>query len=133
ENDTIGGGVGLAVDTPSAAGEGALVHTYLKFSITVPAGMQVSSATLTLWVRSSGTNGTQHNVFIYPVTDTTWIESGSTWSNRPGMEATSVGMLPTIADPDGTAFPVSANIAPSAFSGSGLYSFGLAYPAGEDH
>ncbi|NLG56004.1 MAG: DNRLRE domain-containing protein, partial [Rhodococcus sp.] len=126
----IGGGVMLQVDSPNEDGLGEM-QSYLKFDVTIPAGATITSATLTLWVRPTGTNGTQHNVHVYSVSND-WTESGITWNNKPAL-GMDVGMLPTIPAPNGTSFPVSASIAAAAFSGPGTYAFALAYPPGETH
>ena len=131
-DNNYGNGVILAVDTSSASTPNGTVQTYLKFDVTVPAGMEVSSATLTLWVRPTGTDGTAHSVNIYSVADTSWTEGALTWNNRPTL-GTVVGTIGPLANPNGTAYAASALINPDAFSGTGLYSFGLAYPAGDTH
>ena len=131
-DNNYGNGVILAVDTSSASTPNGTVQTYLKFDVTVPAGMEVSSATLTLWVRPTGTDGTAYTVNIHSVTDTGWTEGALTWNNRPTL-GTVVGTIGPLANPNGTAYAASAPINPDAFSGTGLYSFGLAYPAGDTH
>lgn len=70
----IGDGVMLQVDSPNEDGLGEM-QSYLKFDVTIPAGATITSATLTLWVRPTGTNGTQHNVHVYSVSND-WTESG---------------------------------------------------------
>ena len=93
----IGDGVMLQVDSPNEDGLGEM-QSYLKFDVTIPAGATITSATLTLWVRPTGTNGTQHNVHVYSVSND-WTESGITWNNKPAL-GMDVGMLPTIPAPN---------------------------------
>jgi len=127
--NNYGSGKILAIDTPSSVGALGLVHTYLKFNVAIPTGNIVTGATLHLQVRTTGTNGTNYSVNVHSVADTTWTEGTLNWNNRPAMG----GVVASLPAPLSIGQVVSQSLPSSAFSGPGLYSLGLAYPAGVTH
>lgn len=123
ENTNRGTGGYFEVDLPNQARTALTMHSYIKFDLSsLPAGVTISNATLRLQVEAGG-DGTQHQVLIHS-TSSSWGETTITWANKPARGG-QVGTLPAPLSPSDD---VSANIAASAFSGAGVYSFVLAYP-----
>lgn len=61
----------MEVDTVRGDERQERIDTYIKFDLSsIPAGATLTSATLRLQVRSSGTNGTQHDINVHTVTNT---------------------------------------------------------------
>ncbi len=120
----------MEVDTVRGDERQERIDTYIKFDLSsIPAGATLTSATLRLQVRSSGTNGTQHDINVHAVADTSWSESTLTWNTRPTLG----GVLAVLAAPMLPGDAVSAGLPVGFYSGPGLYSFGLAYPAEDRH
>ena len=72
---------------------GPTMRSYLKFDVTGVSGTVVS-ARLRLRVKDTGTDGGR----VYPVANTSWTETGITWSNAPAPGAVplaSIGAVPT--------------------------------------
>lgn len=73
-------------------------ETYLKFDVTAATG--INKATLRIYGRLNDTSGTNVPVTVYPVSATTWTESGNgslTWNNKPAADPTALAST-TIID-----------------------------------
>lgn len=82
-------GAATELRTQSSATTGSNRETYVKFDLTAATG--INKAVLRLYGRLSDVTGTNVPVSVYPVTTTTWIESGSgsiTWNSKPAAGAT---------------------------------------------
>jgi hypothetical protein len=94
-------------------------RTYLRFNVTGVSG-PVTGVRLRLYASDASPN----IVHVWPVTDTTWIETGSgsiTWTNKPPMGTPELGSraVPTL-----NAYNEIV-LSPSAVAGNGLVSLGL--------
>jgi chitodextrinase len=76
-------------------GAGAQIAIYMKFTVSgVAAGQTVKSAVLRLYVP---TDGTVDGPPLFGAADTTWTETGITWSNRPPANTTATTDVGAIA------------------------------------
>jgi uncharacterized repeat protein (TIGR02059 family) len=107
--------------TIRVGGEGTttIYRTYLKFNVTGLTG-SVTAVKLRLFA----TDASPNIVHVFPVADTTWIESGTggiTWDNRPALGATESGSaaVPTLNGYN------EITLSPSSVGGNGVVSFGL--------
>jgi hypothetical protein len=95
---------------------GARVESYILFDVSGLSG-PVSGAKLRIYDRGNGsTNGPE----LYG-TDTSWTESGLTWSNRPGRTSAMLGDLGNVGANVWVEYDVT-----SLITGNGTYSFVLA-------
>ena len=70
--------------------------TYVKFDLTsVPT---ISSARVRLFGAVSATTSTLVQTAVYPVSATTWTETGLTWSNRPASGTTALAMVTIVGN-----------------------------------
>ncbi len=95
------------------------VRTYLRFN---PSGLTgtVTRATLRVWADTA--QGVGYDVF--GVADTTWVESGITFNNKPGLAATKTGSSGPVAAGTWTTVDVTPLV-----SGNGLISIALTTPS----
>lgn len=129
-NTNNGDDLRMEVDTVRSDERQERIDTYIKFDLSsIPSGATLSSATLRLQVRSSGTGGSQHDINVHAVADSSWSESTITWNTRPALGGVLGVLLPPMLPGDS----VSAGLSTSFYSGPGLYSFGLAYPSEDRH
>jgi hypothetical protein len=94
-----------------------LVRSYLRFNITGITG-SVQSATLRLHPTSSGRDGFR----IHPVSNTTWPETTTNWTNAPAIGAAAASSGAVTAEA-----PVSINIT-SLVPGNGMLSLAVTTP-----
>ncbi|HLM00944.1 MAG TPA: DNRLRE domain-containing protein [Pyrinomonadaceae bacterium] len=84
-------GAATELRTQVSAASGSNRETYLKFDLTAATG--ITKAVLRLYGRLSDTSAANLPVSVYPVSTTTWIETGSgsiTWNTRPAAGATAL-------------------------------------------
>ncbi len=77
-------GTALELQTQASATSGLNRESYLRFNLTTVSG--IARAKLRLYGRLSDTSGVNVPIAVYPVANTTWVESGSgsiTWNNKP--------------------------------------------------
>jgi len=60
----------------------AQVESYLKFNVTGISGT-VTSAKLRMWTTTGSTSVTTNGPAVYAVPDSSWSETGVTWSSKP--------------------------------------------------
>jgi len=125
-----GGDLRMEVDTIRGDGRQERIVSYVKFDLSsVPSGATLTGATLRLMVRTGGTEGTDYDVNVHSVPNSSWSEGTMTWNNQPGMGGI-LGVIPARMEPGDR---VSAGLSTSFYSGPGFYSFGLAYPPDATH
>jgi hypothetical protein len=72
---------GTSTSLGSDSGSGVTIESYLRYTVSgIAGGQSVRSATLRIYVPSDGTADAPS---AYSVADTTWSETGISWSNRP--------------------------------------------------
>ena len=88
-NGNFGNATTLTVQQGSSGGNQR--WSYLKFDLTsVPS---VSNAKLRVYGSVSGTTSTVIQTAVYPVSDTTWTETGLTWNNKPPSGTTALSVV----------------------------------------
>ena len=89
---------------------------YLRFDVSGITGT-VQSAKLRLY----SPNGTDNGPEVYPVSDTTWAETGIKWSNKPARGATALADVAKVT----TNTWVEYSLSPVTVTANGPYSFVL--------
>jgi hypothetical protein len=88
---------------------------YVKFKVTGLSSAP-SSAKLRLWVTEGGTKGGS----VYRLTNTTWTETGITWSNAPAISGSSLSSVGTAKAGTYVEFNLG-----TAIKGNGTYAFAI--------
>lgn len=94
QNGNFGSATTLTVQQGTSGGNQR--WSYLKFDLTgVPS---VSDAKLRVYGSVSGTTSTVIQTAAYPVSDTTWTETGLTWSNKPPSGTTALSVVTIVSN-----------------------------------
>jgi hypothetical protein len=81
--------------------------TYLKFDTSALAGKTLAAATLRITTTSSASSGSPDTQVVHPVSDSSWTESGLTYSTRPAVGAANLGSVSNTAS--NTTYSITLN------------------------
>jgi Bacterial Ig domain/Beta-propeller repeat/Carboxypeptidase regulatory-like domain/IPT/TIG domain/Bacterial TSP3 repeat len=122
----------LKVQTGTKTNSGTNMDAYLRFDLS-GVGQNVSSAKLRVYASLSAAGSVSTSV--YPVSDTSWVESGTgsiNWNNRPARGATAIaGASATVAGTTAATFDidVTSYVKSEKSAGRDLVSLALHNPA----
>ena len=89
-------GTALTVTVQQGSSTSNQRWTYVKFDLTsVPT---ITNAKVRLFGGVSGTTSTLVQTAVYPVSNTTWTETGLTWNNRPASGTTALATVTIVSN-----------------------------------
>ncbi|MFG1606708.1 DNRLRE domain-containing protein [Actinoplanes sp. NPDC049265] len=115
QNDTAGTNYGTA--TQVVVDNSPVRRTLLRFSVTGVSGA-VTSARLRLHT-ISGNSGSPNGGTYAAMSNTTWSETGTTWSNQPAVDGATLGSIGSVS----ASGWYEVDVTP-AVTGNGTFSFG---------